>query len=72
MKKNTGKRCEYHKIPWHNTDECCSNKSLMAKLKASELEADYDSESNLEGGKQIIDVEPSAMVTTTKVQPNEP
>jgi hypothetical protein len=44
----------------------------MVKLKASESEVDSDSESNHEGGKQIIDVEPSAMVTTTKVHPREP
>ena len=44
----------------------------MAKLKASESEVDYDSESNPEGGKRIIDVEPSATVTTTKVWPSEP
>jgi hypothetical protein len=29
----------------------------MAELKASESEADFDSELNLEGGKQIIDAE---------------
>jgi hypothetical protein len=62
-----GKWCEYHKIPWHNTEECHSKKSLMAKMKYSELEFDYDSESNPEGGKQIIDVEPSATISTTKV-----
>jgi hypothetical protein len=39
----------------------------MADLKASELEDDSDSEKNLEGGKRIIDVEPSATVATTKV-----
>jgi hypothetical protein len=44
----------------------------MVELKASESESDYDSKSNREGGKQIIDVEPSATVATTKVQPNEP
>jgi hypothetical protein len=24
-KKDTGKCCEYHKIPWHNIEECRSN-----------------------------------------------
>jgi hypothetical protein len=41
-------------------------------MKASELEADSDSESNPEGGKWIIDVEPSATVATTKIRPSEP
>jgi hypothetical protein len=30
----------------------------MVELKASESEVDFDSESNLEGGNRIIDVEP--------------
>jgi hypothetical protein len=72
MKKDTGKWCEHHKIPWHNTDECCSKHSLVVDLKAYELEVDYNSESNPVGGNQIIYVEPSATVTTTKVQPSEP
>jgi hypothetical protein len=72
MKKDTGKWCEFHKIPWHNTDECHSKKSLVAELKASESEAGSDSESDLDKGKWIIDAEPSAIVTTTKVQPSEP
>jgi hypothetical protein len=67
-----GKWCEYHKIPWHNTEECFSKKSLVVELKAYESEEYSDSESNPEGGKWIIDVEPSAIVTTTKVQPREP
>jgi hypothetical protein len=45
-KKDMGKWCEYHKIPWHNTGECCSKYSLVAKLKYFELEEDSDSESN--------------------------
>jgi len=63
------KWCEYHKIPWHNTEECRSKNSLVARLKASEIEEDYDSASNLEGGKRIID---SATIATTKFHPSEP
>jgi hypothetical protein len=66
-----GKWCEYHKIPWHNTKECRSKKSLMVELKASESKEDSNSESNLESGKRIIDVEPYATIDTTKVQPSE-
>jgi hypothetical protein len=66
MKKDMGKWCEYHKIPWHNTDECCSKKSLMVELKASKSEDNFYSESNPEGGKQIIGAEPSGIVATTK------
>jgi hypothetical protein len=44
----------------------------VAELKSSESEADSDSESNSESGKWIIDYEPSATITTTKVQPSEP
>jgi hypothetical protein len=43
----------------------------MVELKASDSEVDYDSESNPEGGKCIIDVEPSATFTTTKVWPRK-
>jgi hypothetical protein len=60
-----GKWCEYHKIPWNKTEECCSKKSLMVKLKAFELEVDSDSKSNPKGGKCIIYVEPSVIVATT-------
>ena len=51
MKKDTGKWCEYHKIPWHNTNECLSKQSLMVEMKVSESKADSDFDSNLEGGK---------------------
>jgi hypothetical protein len=44
----------------------------VAELKDSKSEANSDSESNPEGGKWIIDVEPSATVATTKVLPSEP
>jgi hypothetical protein len=51
LKKDTGNWCEYHKIPWHNTKECRSKKSLVVKMKSSESEADSNYESNLGGGK---------------------
>jgi hypothetical protein len=66
------KWCEYHKIPWNNARECRSKKSLVVELKASELEAFFDSESNIEGGKQIIYAKPNATVATTKFHPNKP
>jgi hypothetical protein len=72
MKKDTGKWCEYHKIPWHNTEECRSKKSLMVELKASESKFDFDFNSNPRRGKWIIDFEPSATVDTTKFRPSEP
>jgi hypothetical protein len=50
LKKDMGRWCEYHKIPWHNIEECRSKKSLVAELKASESEEYSNSESNIESG----------------------
>jgi hypothetical protein len=44
----------------------------VAEVKASESDAGSDSESELERGRWIIDAEPSATVSTTKLQPDEP
>jgi hypothetical protein len=44
----------------------------MVELKSSESNAGYESELEPEKGKKIIDVEPGAIVATTKVQPSEP
>jgi hypothetical protein len=44
----------------------------VAEVKASESDVGSDSESELERGRQIIDVEPSATIATTKLQPGEP
>jgi hypothetical protein len=45
---------------------------LVAKVKASESDADSDSEIEPERGRWIIDVEPSATISTTKLQLGEP
>ena len=48
----------------------------MAELKAPESYAFYDPELELdkgnEKGKQIIDADPSAIVSTTKIQKEDP
>ena len=41
----------------------------MAKLKVSESDLDFDPVSNMDKGNKIIDVEPSAIVVTTQIQP---
>ena len=72
MNKDTGKWYDFHKIPWHNTDECHTKQSLVAEMKSSELDPDSDSNSKMDKGKQIIDTKPSATVATTKIQPEDP
>jgi hypothetical protein len=44
MKKDTRKWCEYHKIPWHNTEDCHSKQSIVDDMKDSESKADSDFE----------------------------
>jgi hypothetical protein len=71
-KKYTRKWYEFHEIPWNNTAEFHSKKSLVAEVKASESNVGYDSESELEKGRQIFNAKPSAIVATTKIHPGEP
>jgi hypothetical protein len=65
-KKDIEKWCDFQKSPRHNTADCHSKKSLVAKVKASESYAGSDSESEPERGIWIIDVEPNAAIATTK------
>jgi hypothetical protein len=44
----------------------------MAKVKAYESYVDSDSDSGLERGRQIIDMELGATIATTMLQPGEP
>jgi hypothetical protein len=48
-KKDIRKWCEFHKIPWHNTDECHSKHSLVAKIKDKETNPDSESDSENNG-----------------------
>ena len=69
-KKDTSKWCEFHKSPWHNTDECRSKQSLVAEIKSSESDPDSDSEPNAtaaHNGRQIIDADPTATVATAQI-----
>ena len=74
-KKDTGKWCEFHKSPWHNTAECRSKQSLVAEIKSSESDPDSDFEPNATtayNGREIIDVDPTSTIATTQIQLEDP
>jgi hypothetical protein len=70
-KKETGKWCEFHNSPRHNTDECRSIQSLVAKLKDKEPNPDLDPDSEDNKRRHIIDAGPTATVTIAAIQPEE-
>jgi hypothetical protein len=63
--------CEFHKIPWHNSDECHSKRSLLAEKKSLGLDVDSEFDSMLEKGIWIIYAEPSVTIIATKFHPEE-
>ena len=71
-KKDTEKWCDFHKSPWNNTDECRSKQSLMAEIKDKEPNPDSESDSENTGKRQIIDADPTAIVSIATIQPEEP
>ena len=74
-KKDTTKWCKFHKIPWHNTDECRSKQSLVAEIKSLDSHPNSDSKPNATAaynGRQIIDVDPTSTVATAQIQLEDP
>ena len=67
---------EFHNSPTHSTNECRAKQSLVVELKAPELDAFFDPESepykDNDKGKKFIDVDPSSIFSTTKIQREDP
>ena len=68
-KNDTGKWCNFHKIPWHKTNECHSKQSQVVEIKEKDSNPDLESDSENNGRRQIINEDPTATVATTTIQP---
>jgi hypothetical protein len=71
MKNAIGKWYDFHKIPWHNTDECRSKQSLVTEIKNKELKLDSEFDPENIENRYIIDTKPTATVGTATIQPKE-
>jgi hypothetical protein len=71
-KKDTGKWCDFHKIPWYNIVECRSKQSLVDDIKDKEPNPNSESNSKNVDRRQIIDTDPISIVVTIAIQPEEP
>jgi hypothetical protein len=71
MKKDTKKWCDFHKIPWHITNECHSKNSSVAKIKEKYLNPHLKSDSENNGRIQIIDIGPNSIIATATIQTKE-
>jgi hypothetical protein len=71
-RRTSEKWCEFHKIPWHNTDECRSKQSLVAEIKDKEPNPDSEFDSKNNGKEQIIDADPTTIDATATIQLEEP
>jgi hypothetical protein len=71
MNNYTGKWCKFHKRSWHNIDECRSKQSLVAEVKDKEMNPDSKSDPENIENRQIIDTDPTSIVVTAKIQPEE-
>jgi hypothetical protein len=72
MKKDTQKWCDFHKIPWKNTNECLSKNSLVLNLKETEPSPNLDFDSENIKRRQIIYFEPTATIRTKTIQKEKP
>jgi hypothetical protein len=72
QRRTPGKWCDFHKIPWNNTDECRSKQSLVVEIKDKEPNPDSKSNSENTGKRQIIDANPTSIVVTATIQLEEP